>query len=43
MRAANQLAGGAFDWRDAPVGWKRAIREVAAVLVAYWPELGATI
>jgi MinD-like ATPase involved in chromosome partitioning or flagellar assembly len=43
MRAANQLAGGAFDWRDAPAGWKRAIREVAAVLVAHWPELRATI
>jgi MinD-like ATPase involved in chromosome partitioning or flagellar assembly len=43
QRAASQLATGIFDWRDAPAGWKRAIREVAAALVADWPELGATI
>jgi MinD-like ATPase involved in chromosome partitioning or flagellar assembly len=43
QRAASQLATGLFDWRDAPAGWKRAIREVAAALVADWPELGATI
>jgi MinD-like ATPase involved in chromosome partitioning or flagellar assembly len=43
QRAASQLATGLFDWRDAPAGWKRAIREVAAALVADWSELGATI
>ena len=42
-RAASQLASGLFDWRDAPAGWKRAMREVAAALVTDWPELGATI
>lgn len=42
-RAANQLAGGSFDWRDAPTSWKRAVREVAAVLVADWSVLGAAI
>jgi MinD-like ATPase involved in chromosome partitioning or flagellar assembly len=43
QHAASQLATGMFDWRDAPGGWKRALREVAAALVADWPELGATI
>jgi MinD-like ATPase involved in chromosome partitioning or flagellar assembly len=43
QQAASQLASGLFDWRDAPAGWKRALREVAAALVADWPELGATI
>lgn len=43
QRAASQLTTGIFDWRDAPAGWKRAIREVAAALVSDWPELGATI
>jgi len=43
QRAASQLATGLFDWRDAPSGWKRSMREIAAALVADWPELGATI
>jgi MinD-like ATPase involved in chromosome partitioning or flagellar assembly len=43
QRAASQLATGLFDWRDAPAGWKRSMREVGAALVADWPELGVTI
>jgi len=42
-RAASHLAGGVFDWRDAPSSWKRAMREVAAALVADWPELAVTM
>jgi MinD-like ATPase involved in chromosome partitioning or flagellar assembly len=42
-RAASQLASGLFDWRDAPSTWKRAMREVAAALVADWQEMGVTI
>jgi MinD-like ATPase involved in chromosome partitioning or flagellar assembly len=42
-RAGHQVAGGMFDWRDAPPAWKRAMRELAAALVADWPELGVTI
>jgi MinD-like ATPase involved in chromosome partitioning or flagellar assembly len=40
MAAATKLASGSFDWRDAPVGWQRAVRRLAAVLVADWPSLG---
>ena len=39
-RAAAVVASGAFDWRDAPKSWRTSIREVAADLVAAWPELG---
>jgi hypothetical protein len=42
-RAASHLASGVFDWRDAPSSWKRAMREVAAALVADWPELAVTM
>ena len=38
-RAAAVVASGAFDWRDAPKTWRTSIREVAADLVAAWPEL----
>jgi MinD-like ATPase involved in chromosome partitioning or flagellar assembly len=38
--AATKLAAGSFDWRDAPVSWQRALRRLAAVLVADWPSLG---
>jgi MinD-like ATPase involved in chromosome partitioning or flagellar assembly len=41
--AARSLSSGAFDWRDAPAGWKRAVREVAADLVSAWPDLEATL
>lgn len=37
---AARVAAGAFDWRDAPTRWKRAAREMAAALVAAWPDLG---
>ena len=38
--AADELATGAFTWRHAPAGWRRAVRELAASLVADWPRLG---
>jgi MinD-like ATPase involved in chromosome partitioning or flagellar assembly len=38
--AANRVAAGTFNWPDAPPPWRRALREVAAVLVAAWPSLG---
>jgi len=40
VAAATKLAAGSFDWREAPVGWQRAVRQLAAVLVADWPSLG---
>jgi MinD-like ATPase involved in chromosome partitioning or flagellar assembly len=38
-RAASRLAGGEFDWRDAPKAWHIAIRELAATLLWDWREL----
>jgi MinD-like ATPase involved in chromosome partitioning or flagellar assembly len=38
--AATRLAGGGFDWRDAPSGWQLAVRQLAVVLVADWRRLG---
>jgi MinD-like ATPase involved in chromosome partitioning or flagellar assembly len=38
-RGAQVVAAGLFDWRDAPKSWRRSVREVAADLVAAWPEL----
>jgi MinD-like ATPase involved in chromosome partitioning or flagellar assembly len=38
--AATQLAGGNFDWRDAPSAWQLAVRQLAVVLVADWRRLG---
>jgi MinD-like ATPase involved in chromosome partitioning or flagellar assembly len=38
--AAARLAGGNFDWRDAPPGWQLALRQLAVVLVADWQRLG---
>jgi MinD-like ATPase involved in chromosome partitioning or flagellar assembly len=40
-RAAGHVAGGSFDWRDAPRTWGRAIRQLAAVLAAAWGDIGA--
>jgi MinD-like ATPase involved in chromosome partitioning or flagellar assembly len=37
---AGRVAAGAFDWRDAPAGWKASVREIAAVLVAAWHDQG---
>jgi len=38
--AARLVAGGRFNWVDAPLSWKRSVRELAAALVADWPDLG---
>jgi hypothetical protein len=38
--AADELATGAFTWHHAPARWRRAVRELAASLVADWPRLG---
>jgi MinD-like ATPase involved in chromosome partitioning or flagellar assembly len=40
--AATRLAGGSFDWRDAPAGWQLAVRRLAVVLVTDWQRLGLT-
>jgi S-DNA-T family DNA segregation ATPase FtsK/SpoIIIE len=37
--AADELATGAFTWQHAPARWRRAVRELAANLVADWPRL----
>jgi MinD-like ATPase involved in chromosome partitioning or flagellar assembly len=37
---AVRLANGEFTWADAPPGWQRSLRELAAVIVAGWAELG---
>jgi MinD-like ATPase involved in chromosome partitioning or flagellar assembly len=39
---AGRVAGGAFDWRDAPAAWKVAVREMAAVLADAWQARGIT-
>lgn len=39
-RAASTVAAGSFTWQDAPKSWQLSIRELAAVLVADWPQLG---
>jgi MinD-like ATPase involved in chromosome partitioning or flagellar assembly len=41
-RSAQRVAEGTFDWHDAPSSWRRSVRELAAVLAAAWPVLGAT-
>jgi MinD-like ATPase involved in chromosome partitioning or flagellar assembly len=38
--AAGRLAGGGFDWRDAPASWQLALRRLAVVLVSDWQRLG---
>jgi MinD-like ATPase involved in chromosome partitioning or flagellar assembly len=38
--AASELETGAFTWHHAPAGWRTAVRELAACLVADWPPLG---
>jgi MinD-like ATPase involved in chromosome partitioning or flagellar assembly len=40
MSAARTVAAGRFSWQDAPRSWRRSVRELAAALVADWPELG---
>lgn len=41
--AAARLAGGAFNWRDAPEAWQLAGRELVSVLLADWERLGLTL
>jgi MinD-like ATPase involved in chromosome partitioning or flagellar assembly len=43
IMAAHRLAAAQFDWRTAPEGWRRSIRELALCLVADWPNLGLTM
>jgi hypothetical protein len=38
--AASRLAAGDFTWDEAPKGWDRSVRELAAVMVTDWPDLG---
>lgn len=40
IRAARHVAAGRFTWMDAPRAWNLSLRELAAALVADWPELG---
>jgi MinD-like ATPase involved in chromosome partitioning or flagellar assembly len=40
LAAARLVAAGRFNWIDAPRAWKWAVRELAAALVAEWPQLG---
>lgn len=40
-RAADTVTSQTFDWRDAPMGWRRSVRELATALVSDWPRLGA--
>ena len=42
VAAATRLAGGGFDWRDAPASWQLALRQLAVVLVSDWRRLGLT-
>ncbi len=39
-QAAAELAAGAFTWPGATAGWRKAVHELAASLVADWPRLG---
>lgn len=38
--AASSLLAGNFSWRGAPAGWRISAREIAAVLVGRWRDLG---
>jgi MinD-like ATPase involved in chromosome partitioning or flagellar assembly len=40
QRAAQRIAAGEFEWRDAPATWQRSVRELAVVLESDWPALG---
>jgi MinD-like ATPase involved in chromosome partitioning or flagellar assembly len=40
LGAARAVAGGRFNWVDAPKGWKITVRELAAALVADWLPMG---
>lgn len=38
--AASELLAGQFTWQAAPSGWRVSAREIAAVLVGRWREMG---
>ncbi len=38
--SASRLAAGDFSWNDAPSAWQQTVRELAALMVADWPDLG---
>ena len=38
-RAADALHGSRFEWDHAPVGWRTAVRELAALLASGWQRL----
>jgi MinD-like ATPase involved in chromosome partitioning or flagellar assembly len=40
---ATRLAGGRFDWQDAPSPWRQATLELAAALAADWARLGLVL
>jgi hypothetical protein len=40
QETASELAAGEFSWERAPDAWARSLRELAAVMVVDWPELG---
>ncbi len=40
--AASRLAAGDFEWDASPKSWRLALRELAAVMVADWGDLGLT-
>jgi MinD-like ATPase involved in chromosome partitioning or flagellar assembly len=40
---AARLAAARFDWREAPAGWQRSVRELAVQVVSEWPALGLTL
>jgi MinD-like ATPase involved in chromosome partitioning or flagellar assembly len=37
---ASRLSAGDFTWERAPASWQRSMRELAAVMVKDWPDLG---
>jgi MinD-like ATPase involved in chromosome partitioning or flagellar assembly len=39
-KAASTLGVGAFSWQGVPNSWQRAVRELAAVLIAGWASVG---
>jgi MinD-like ATPase involved in chromosome partitioning or flagellar assembly len=40
-RAATRVADGSFDWTEAPLEWRRSLRQLGAVLAAAWSDVGA--
>jgi MinD-like ATPase involved in chromosome partitioning or flagellar assembly len=40
VSAASRLAAGDFSWDESPDAWRLALRELAAVMVADWADLG---